>query len=108
MTDEIGHLPDKILYERFVEKHEPTQQQQFHALVEEVGELAEAYNTDASTSEIMEELADVVFIAYTLGYMEERAEYRSFDSDVRKTLEENLAKDTETDGNKITKSSGDS
>lgn len=85
----------------FNEKHSPTEDQQFMALVEELGELAEAYNTDASDECIAEELADIIFIARTLAEMRDINISRA----VNETARENNQKDTSTEGQKITKSS---
>lgn len=86
---------------QFVEKHSVTEDQQIKALVEEVGELAEKYNTDSSDAEVAEELADVIFVARTL------AELRDINisEEVNKVADENLKKNSETDGQKVTKSS---
>jgi len=91
--------------EKFVQKHGLTVDQQFKCLVEEVGEVAEALNTDARKEEVNEELADVMFVARTMtqlmgghGHAQERLEI---------TALENLEKDTTTDGNKITKETQD-
>jgi NTP pyrophosphatase (non-canonical NTP hydrolase) len=87
--------------EKFVNKHDLTVDQQFKCLVEEVGEVAEALNTNASKEEVNEELSDVMFVARTItqlvggqGHAQEQLE---------NTALENLEKDTTTDGNKITK-----
>ena len=83
----------------FNSKHDVTEQQQFHALVEEIGELAEAYNTEASDDEVAEEIADVLFVARSL------AELRDIDPSMHlnEVIVENTKKDQNTDGRKITK-----
>ena len=85
--------------EAFIDKHDPSDDQQHKALVEEVGELAEALNRDASDEDVTEELADIVFVAHTLSYM------RGIDLEFEtvKTARENVNKSTATEGNKITK-----
>jgi len=87
--------------EDFLDKHDVTLDQQFKCLVEEVGEVAEALNTDAGKEAVNEELADVMFVARTMtqligghGHAQERLEI---------TALENLEKDTKTYGNKVTK-----
>jgi len=87
---------------QFNNKHNVTEDQQFKALVEEIGELSEAlnrYETDA----IAEELADVIFVARSL------AELRDINitSELNEVIEENLSKDTQTEGQKVTKSIND-
>ena len=84
---------------QFIDKHDPSEDQQHKALIEEVGELAEALNRDADDDAVAEELADIVFIAYTLAYMRDvDLEYETV-----QTARENVDKDTSTDGAKITK-----
>ena len=84
---------------RFNDKHDVTEDQQFRELIEEVGELSEAYNTDAQTDDVAMELADVIFVARSL------AELRDIDvtTEVNTTITDNLQKNTETDGDKVTK-----
>jgi len=85
---------------KFNEKHGVTEDQQFKALVEELGELAEVLNRDADDEAVAEELADVIFVARSL------AELRDIDitATVNEVAAENLEKDTETDGQMVTKS----
>jgi NTP pyrophosphatase (non-canonical NTP hydrolase) len=85
---------------QFNAKHDVSEAQQFHALVEEVGELSEAYNTQESDEDVAEELADVIFVARSL------AEVRDIDitEHVNAVTAENLDKDESTDGEKVTKS----
>ena len=84
---------------RFNGKHDVTEDQQFKALVEEVGELAEVYNRDTTDERVAEELADVLFVARSL------AELRDIDigKELNTVIEENIQKDESTDGEKVTK-----
>lgn len=91
---DIGHLQAAIA--RFNSRHDVTEDQQFKALIEEVGELSEAYNTDG---DVAEELADVIFVARSL------AELRDINitDEVHEVTQENLQKDKSTGGQKVTK-----
>ncbi len=88
---------------QFNNRHDVTEDQQFKALVEEVGELAEARNRASNDDEVAEELADVIFVARSL------AELRDINisSEVQSVIEENNAKNTQTDGSKVTKETTD-
>jgi len=94
---DIGHLQAAIA--RFNTRHDVTEDQQFKALVEELGELSETYNTDSTDGEIAEELSDVIFVARSL------AELRDINitDEVAQVTQENLQKDESTDGDKVTK-----
>lgn len=83
----------------FNERHDCTEDQQFKQLIEEVGELAEAYNRDATDEQIAAELGDVIFVARSL------AELRTINVEaaVNTTIHENSQKDESTDGQKVTK-----
>lgn len=83
----------------FNERHSVSEQQQFRALIEEVGELAEALNTEAGDDAVAEELADIIFVARSL------AELRDIDIShvVNETIAENSDKDATTNGQKVTK-----
>lgn len=94
MTKEIPQY--KIA--QFNSKHDVTEDQQFKALVEEVGELSEALNR-YETDTIAEELADVVFVARSLAELHDI----NISTEVVDTITENLQKDTATDGSKVTK-----
>jgi len=87
---------------QFNSKHNVTEDQQFKQLVEEVGELSEALNRD-DTAAITEELADIVFVARSL------VELRGINitDELTKVIKENRSKDTQTDGQKVTKSVND-
>jgi len=91
---DIGHLQAAIA--RFNSRHDVTEDQQFKMLCEEVGELAEALNTDG---DVAEELADVIFVARSL------AEIRDINitDEVADVTWENLDKDESTEGQKVTK-----
>lgn len=95
MTDVYQH---KIAL--FNSRHDVTEAQQFKALVEELGELSEAYNTEAGDEAVAEELADVIFVARSL------AEVRDIDitKHINGVTKENLEKDESTDGEKVNKS----
>jgi len=84
---------------QFNERHGVTEDQQFKALVEEVGELSEALNTEAGDDAVAEELADVIFVARSI------AELRDINitSELVETIAENNDKDKSTDGQKVTK-----
>ena len=84
---------------QFNERHNVTEDQQFKALVEEVGELAEALNTEAGDDAVAEELADIKFVARSL------AELRDINitSELVETIAENSEKDELKDGQKVTK-----
>lgn len=89
---------DKIA--QFVSKHGCTEEQQFKALVEETGELSEALNRESSAEEIEEELADIIFVARSIGEIHDL----DLTSAVNAVSDENLQKDSESDGSKVTKS----
>lgn len=93
----IKHLQAAIA--RFNTRHDVTEDQQFKALVEELGELAEAYNTEADDDTVAEELADVIFVARSL------AEVRDINitNHVHSVTDENLQKDETTEGQKVSK-----
>jgi NTP pyrophosphatase (non-canonical NTP hydrolase) len=84
---------------QFNSRHDVTENQQFKALVEEVGELAETLNTEKGDDAVAEELADVIFVARSL------AELRDINitSELVETIAENSEKDESVDGNKVTK-----
>jgi len=84
---------------QFNSRHDVTEEQQFQALVEEVGELAEALNTEAGDDAVAEELADIKFVARSL------AELRDINitSELVETIEENDEKNQSTQGQKVTK-----
>jgi len=83
----------------FLDKHQPTVHQQFHCLIEEVGELSEALLTDDN---VKEEIEDVCFVALTLLYQHGYNLHH-----VQSTALENVNKTTSTKGNKITKEQED-
>lgn len=85
---------------RFLNAHDLGEDHQLLCLIEEVGELAEAYATDADDDKIAEELADILFVARTL------AEVRDINITgvLNETALENLNKDADIDGAKVTKS----
>lgn len=87
----------------FNERHSVTEDQQFLALTEEVGECAEALNTDAGDDAVAEELADIIFVARSL------AELRDINITpmVNEIIDENYQKNTETAGQKVTKETDD-
>ena len=87
--------------QEFVDTHEPTVEQQFRCLVEEIGELAEALNTEQNEA-IAEEIGDVIFVAETLAILHGIDANRT----TAMVAAENLEKDTGTDGAKITKATG--
>jgi NTP pyrophosphatase (non-canonical NTP hydrolase) len=84
---------------QFVIKHDLTVDQQFRQLAEELGELAEALNCEEDTEAIAEEIGDVVFVARTIGYLHQIPVTPA----LNEVTEENLGKNTETDGDKVTK-----
>ncbi|MDB9247416.1 MazG nucleotide pyrophosphohydrolase domain-containing protein [Halorubrum ezzemoulense] len=91
------------LIDGFVDKHDPSEQQQMYALTEELGELAEALNTGAADEAVAEELADVIFVARTLASMRG---IRITEA-VNEVSAENAMKDAQTEGQKVTKSTAD-
>lgn len=93
------YTKSEALTSNFVREHEISTDSQFKQLAEEVGELAEALNTDASTDEIAEEVGDVVFVARTLGHLEDVDVH---DAELR-VAAENARKNSEQDGDKVTK-----
>jgi len=97
-VSDIKHLQAAIA--RFNNRHEVTEDQQFKMLCEEVGELAEALNTNGGQYDVAEELADVIFVARSL------AELRDINitHEVHDVTQENLEKDESTEGQKVTKS----
>jgi len=98
VTEPTREVPIEDI-ELFVHKHRCPPTQQVLALVEEVGEFSETVNTGASESKLAEELADIVFVAISLGII--------YDVDVISELhevtQENLQKNAATEGNKVTK-----
>jgi len=90
---------DQAAIARFNGKHDVTEDQQFKALVEEVGELSEALYTDGTDEQVAEEIADVLFVCRSL------AELRDIDigKELNTVIEENIQKDESTDGEKVTK-----
>lgn len=98
ITEQTREVPIEDI-ELFIHKHKPFPQQQTLALVEEVGEFSEAVNTGASADERAEELADIIFVALSLAII--------YDVDVVSELhavtQENLEKNTDTEGSKVTK-----
>jgi len=82
----------------FNEKHGTTSEQQFKCLVEELGELSEDLLKE-NRGGIEEELADIVFIAYTLANLHGI----NLDWNLQDTFKENLAKNTDKNGDKVTK-----
>jgi NTP pyrophosphatase (non-canonical NTP hydrolase) len=84
---------------QFNSRHDVTEDQQFKALVEEVGELSEALNTEVGDDAVAEELADIIFVTRSL------AELRDINitSELVETIAENSEKDESVDGNKVTK-----
>ena len=84
---------------QFNSKHSITEDQQFKALVEELGELSEALNTDATDEQVAEELADILFVSRSLAELREI----NISSELNGTIDENLGKNTATDGQKVTK-----
>lgn len=86
--------------ERFNGKHDIDEQSQFNCLVEEVGELAEAVNEDAEKAELAEELGDIIFVARSIGGMHDI----NMTAVVNQIAEDNLGKDSSTEGTKVTKS----
>jgi len=89
---------------QFNSKHSVTEDQQFKALIEEIGELSEALNTDATDEDIGEELADVLFVSRSLAELREI----NISSALNETIDENLGKNTTTQGQKVTKDSSNS
>jgi len=98
VTEPTREVPLEAI-ELFVDKHNCLPTQQVLSLVEEVGEFSEAVNTGASEGKLAEELADVVFVALSLGIL--------YDVDVASELhrvtQENLRKNSDTEGTKVTK-----
>lgn len=85
--------------EQFNEKHGVASDGQFKALAEEMGELAETLNRDASAMELGQEIADVLFVARSIALLHDI----DADSHLRYVCHQNLGKSTETDGDKVTK-----
>lgn len=83
----------------FVNQHDLDVDGQFKCLVEEVGEVAEMLNTDSSNDELAEELADVIFVAYSIGMLE----HVDVDGALNTVAAENAQKDRTTAGSKVTK-----
>ncbi len=100
LTEPTREVPLEAI-ELFVRKHRCHPIQQVLALVEEVGEFSEAVNTESKefSVEVAEELADIIFIALSLAII--------YDVDVVSELhevtQENLRKNADTQGNKVTK-----
>lgn len=100
MDETTNNVVNESGIEQFVERHEITIDAQFKQLVEEIGELAEVVNTNSDIDEVAEELGDVIFVSWTLGIM--------YDIDVADAVNEvtaeNLGKNMEMEGDKVTKS----
>lgn len=90
------------LVRAFNEKHGVDSDGQFRQLSEEVGELAEAINRDASDSAIVDECADVCFVARSIAILHDELDMMPPETAVRQKAEYNLRKSTETDGSKVT------
>lgn len=90
---------DQYRIAQFNDTHDVTEDAQFRQLVEEVGELAEAYNREVGDEGVGEELADVIFVARSLAELRE-INVTAMVSDV---IDENAQKDTSKDGQKVTK-----
>lgn len=86
----------------FNERHELTLEQQWFQFFEEMGEAAEALNRDDPEA-FREELADLQFVLTSIVLLEGHDHgYVTY-----QTALENLEKDGEKDGNKVTKSGVD-
>ena len=90
---------DQYKIAQFNNKHDVTEDAQFRQLVEELGELAEAYNREAGDEVVGEELADVIFVARPLAELREI----NVTGIVDDVIDVNLQKDTSTEGQKVTK-----
>jgi NTP pyrophosphatase (non-canonical NTP hydrolase) len=90
---------DQYKIATFNHRHDVTEDQQLKCLMEEVGELAEAYNRGACDEDVAEELADVLFVARSL------AEFREIQvtGKLNEVIDENMEKSESTDGEKVTK-----
>lgn len=89
---------------KFVDKHDVSMLSQMLVLQEEVGELAEAVVCE-DTDAIIEEAADVIFVAASLGAVDTEAEVSDIEMKLRETARENTLKDTTQNGSKVTKES---
>ena len=74
-------------------------QSQFNCLAEEVGELAEALNTDAPDEAVAEEVADVLFVARTIAVLHGIDATEALNT----VISENVRKSLDAEGNKVTK-----
>jgi len=98
----MRHVSDEIdgLIQGFVEKHDLDVEQQFHCLVEEVGEVSEAILKEKDDFEVERELADVLFVARTM--------HKLLGGTARHHLkdvaEHNIRKSVSRKGDKISKS----
>jgi NTP pyrophosphatase (non-canonical NTP hydrolase) len=90
---------DQYKIAQFNNKHDVTEDAQFRQLVEEIGELAEAYNREAGDEVVGEELADVLFVARSLAELREINVTGILDD----VIDENAQKDTSIKGQKVTK-----
>jgi len=90
---------DQYKIAQFNNKHDVTEDAQFHQLVEELGELAEAYNREVGDEVVGEELADVLFVARSLAELREINVTGMLDD----VIDENAQKDRSTEGQKVTK-----
>jgi len=98
VTEPTREVPIEDI-EVFVNKHRCPPTPQLLALVEEVGEFSETVNTGAPDGEIAKELADIIFVALSLGIIYDV----DVTSELHKVAQENLQKNAATEGNKVTK-----
>lgn len=88
--------------QEFNTRHDVTLSQQWLQLLEELGEAAEAYNRE-DWHTFRGELCDLHYVLVSLVLIAGR----DHEQRLHETARENLQKDTETDGNKVTKSGVD-
>lgn len=86
------------LTQAFVEKHGVEELNQALMLGSEVGELQEAVLMDDREG-IREEIGDVIFVVYTIAYLEGIDPWVAF----RAVARDNIGKDSSTEGGKVTK-----
>lgn len=89
----------EALTQSFAEKHNLEARHQALMLEAEMGELMDAIIREDSP-DMREEIGDVLFVLYSIAYMEGIDPWHSF----RMVAQDNIEKDMEKEGTKVTKS----
>lgn len=90
------------LIKAFNDKHGLDTDGQFRQLAEEVGELAEAINRDEDVDSVVEECADVCFVARSIALLHDDVSPGVPELALESKSEYNLYKSTDVEGTKVT------